>query len=198
MQIAENQPHWAGRVAQRKIERLYESEARGLLDGELVDEVGYGLFARCESILAFTHSHRGETTCPGCLQRMAKAGDTISCSRCNWSSSEQDFLVSSRKKHLHAGRIEPFIEAFVEDFAKAKGSRAKMLLIDILIHRCHGDYEKSDGLRTGAINLIGGKPAQVMAFLDRLGGIRRSELDSEADHEAWVAQVRQERAGGWR
>jgi hypothetical protein len=138
MRIAENQPHWAGRIARRQIERLYESESRGMLDDELVDEVGYGLFARCESMLAFTHSHRGTATCPGCLERMAKDGDTISCSRCHWSTAEEDFLKTSRKKHLHAGRMEPFIEAFAEDFKKARSSRAKMLLIDILIHRCHG------------------------------------------------------------
>ena len=73
-----------------------------------------------------------------------------------------------------------------------------MLLIDILIHRCHGDYEETDGKRPGAINLIGGKPREVVEFLDRLGGIRRSALDSEADHATWVAQVKRERRGGWR
>ncbi len=198
MRIAENQPHWAGRIARHQIERLYERESRGILDDELIDEVGYGLFARCESILAFTHSHRGTATCPGCLETMGKDGETVSCSTCNWSTTEEGFLKSSRKKYLHAGRLEPFIEAFVEDFKKAKGARAKLLLIDILIHRCHGDYEGSEGLRAGAINLIGGKPREVMAFLDRLGGIRRSGLDSEADHGAWVARVKQERPGGWR
>ena len=198
MPMPQHQPPWAGRVPQHQIARLYESDARGILDEELIDEVGYGLLARCESILAFTSSHRGDPICPGCLQSMTREGESISCARCQWSCTEEEFLKSNRKKHLHAGRMEPFLEAYRDDFRKARDARARMLLIDVLIHRCHGEYERSDGLRSGAINLIGGKPRLVMEFLDRLGGVRRSELDSEADHQGWVNRVQEERRGGWR
>ncbi len=41
----------APRVRRDLIRRLYEDEARGLLDDQLLDEVGIGLYARCESIM---------------------------------------------------------------------------------------------------------------------------------------------------
>ena len=198
MSVAEGQPPWAGRVPRNRIERLYESESRGILDEDLVDEVGYALLARCESILAITRGHGGTPVCPGCLKTMERQEECIRCTECNWSTTIEAFRNSYKKKHLHAGRMEPFIEAYVDDFTKARNSREKMLLIDIFIHRCHGDYEETDGKRPGAINLIGGKPREVVEFLDRLGGIRRSALDSEADHDTWVAKVKRECRGGWR
>lgn len=199
MAMPQNQPPWAGRIPQHKIERLYDSDARGILDEELIDDIGYSLLARCESILAFTSSHRRDPICPGCLQNMMRDGDTISCERCQWSCNEEEFLKANRKKHLHAGRLEPFLEEYRDQFPRARDAKARMLLIDILIHRCHGEHEgTADSLRAGAINLIGGKPGQVMEFLDRLGGIRRSQLDEEAGHADWVASVRSKRRGGWR
>jgi len=42
---------WANRVSPGKIRRLYESCARGIVDEHLLDEVAYGFYARCESIL---------------------------------------------------------------------------------------------------------------------------------------------------
>jgi hypothetical protein len=34
---------WARRVEQEKIRRLYETDARGIVDDELIDEVGYAM-----------------------------------------------------------------------------------------------------------------------------------------------------------
>lgn len=198
MGAAEGQPPWVGRVSRNRIERLYDAESRGILDEDLVDEVGYALLARCECILAVTRSHTGTPICPGCLRPMEAQGENLNCTTCNWSTTIRGFRDSYKKKHLHAGRMEPFIEAFVDDFKKARTPREKMLLIDILIHRCHGDYEETDGKRLGAINLIGGRPREIAEFLDRLGGIRRSDRHVEADHVTWVAKVKRERRAGWR
>ena len=44
-------PRWAGRVPQHTIKRLYETDARGIYDEELIDEIGWGLHARCQSLL---------------------------------------------------------------------------------------------------------------------------------------------------
>jgi hypothetical protein len=38
--------HWAERVSRRDIQRLYESDAQGMLDTELLDEVHYAIYAR--------------------------------------------------------------------------------------------------------------------------------------------------------
>jgi hypothetical protein len=43
---------WAPRVNPSLIRRLYEADARGIVDDELFDDVGSALHARCQSILA--------------------------------------------------------------------------------------------------------------------------------------------------
>lgn len=194
------QPPWAGRVPRNRIERLYRLESDGVLDEDSVNEVGFALLARCESMIAATRGHVQTPVCPGCLKTMALDGDTVTCRACNWSTTVAAFRDSYKGKHLHAGRLEPFIEAYVEDFRKARTAKDRMLLIDILIHRCHGDFEESEvgAKRLGAINLIGGKPREVKEFLDRLGGIPRNQLEAEAGHATWVAKVKRERRAGWR
>ncbi|HEY3341750.1 MAG TPA: hypothetical protein VGK81_07020, partial [Anaerolineae bacterium] len=59
-------PHWAPRVKQNLIRRLYETDARGIYDEELIDEVGYALLARCEAFIAAVEASRGKVTCPAC------------------------------------------------------------------------------------------------------------------------------------
>ena len=62
--------YWAPRARPELIRRLYESDAAGLLDGELVDEVGYALLLRCKTIQCVT-----ERRCPECHERMQGAFD---------------------------------------------------------------------------------------------------------------------------
>jgi hypothetical protein len=57
---------WAPRVPPHTIRRLYETDARGIVDEEQVDEVGYALYARCRSILRVTAAHGHHATCPRC------------------------------------------------------------------------------------------------------------------------------------
>ena len=52
-------PVWAERVAQRKIRRLYENDAKGIYDEALIDDVGYALFARCQSFITANEATKG-------------------------------------------------------------------------------------------------------------------------------------------
>ncbi len=66
-----------------------------------------------------------------------------------------------------------------------------MTLIDILISRYHGEFERDEG-RPGGLNLIGGKRKEVRAFLNDLAkGAPRP--GREQTHQAWVEKTRQER-----
>jgi hypothetical protein len=47
---SENELRWARRVQQDLIRRLYALDAKGIEDEELVNEAGYAMYARCESI----------------------------------------------------------------------------------------------------------------------------------------------------
>ncbi|MGI6704943.1 MAG: hypothetical protein ACOX6S_01330 [Clostridia bacterium] len=40
-------PTWAPKVNPNKIRRLYQQDAKGILDDELLDDVGYSLYGSC-------------------------------------------------------------------------------------------------------------------------------------------------------
>ena len=51
LRMGADEIEWARRVPKSKIRRLYESDASGLLDEDLLEEVGSLLLQRCKSIL---------------------------------------------------------------------------------------------------------------------------------------------------
>ena len=63
--------YWAPRVRLHKVRALYLSNARGIYDDELIDDVGIALLLRCESILEFTEALEGRVKCKRC------ASDTL-------------------------------------------------------------------------------------------------------------------------
>ncbi len=86
----ERNPPWAPPLTQREIYRLYTTDARGITDEDLINDVGYGLYARCESILIATEAYRGRVACPRCTQAIYHnhAPDAqLVCSQCDWQKS---------------------------------------------------------------------------------------------------------------
>ena len=59
-------PDWAPRLTKSMISRLYELDAKGLRDDELIEDAGIRLYMRCQSILTATKASRGTVTCPLC------------------------------------------------------------------------------------------------------------------------------------
>src|SRR5438552_1783938 len=77
---------WAPRVNPHKIRRLYETDARGIVDDELIEEVGFALYSRCQSILIATEAHAGRVQCPRCGRLVPHTGDRnafIACDQCS-------------------------------------------------------------------------------------------------------------------
>ncbi|NKB70475.1 MAG: hypothetical protein GKR89_25680 [Candidatus Latescibacteria bacterium] len=163
-------PDWAPRVAKRKIAELYLKDAKGLVDEELIDEVGYAILFRCESIVEASEAARGRVACPQCrtvFRRPTTSDDALRCSQCAWQSTWTAYKKSYQHKQLSGGGAEPFFKGYIEQFPKARTGREKMVMIDTLIHRFHGELRKSP-TRTAAVNLIEGKVTDVLAFLDDL------------------------------
>ncbi|MDP6038304.1 MAG: hypothetical protein QGG64_07130 [Candidatus Latescibacteria bacterium] len=52
--------------ATKKIRQFYETDAKGIYDEDLIDDVGYGLLARCESFIIANRTRSGEVLCPQC------------------------------------------------------------------------------------------------------------------------------------
>src|SRR5581483_11308548 len=102
-------PRWAPRVSRDKIRRLYEEIARGLVDDELVDDVGFGLYARCQAILTVRDIwtlHR--VPCAACGAVLSLPTDwlmesvdyLLRCDGCGWTLRWGDYWGTFRHQEL--------------------------------------------------------------------------------------------------
>lgn len=167
---------WASRVHPNKLRRLYELDAQGILDEELLDNVGYALYSRCQSILHVSSAMLGNVHCPRCdtiIKRQSM--DPVSvlhCTTCGWETTWGAYYNTYRTQELGAGGALDMFQAFVARWEHVRTARDKMLLIDQLIHRWHWETQRQRpkfGLgRPTGVNLIEGNRKQVLAFLDTL------------------------------
>ena len=187
-------PQWAPRVQRAKVLELYRKNADGIFDEELIEDIGISFLARCMSIVEASAAHRGQVKCVSCLHtyQRVKGSDRTECPKCGWSVPWAAYHKTYRRKQLIGGAFLPFARAFIEDYPKAKTPKEKMTLIDILIHRYHGELQDGErGYRAGAIGLVGGKQPEIKRFLDELNA-GRVLTDEQRQHEtAWVEKVRQ-------
>jgi hypothetical protein len=156
---------WAPKVRPFKIRQLYENDARGIVDEELIDEVGYALYARCESVWLVT-----ERRCPECHEQCTKSEGKrpiLACPACGWSASWESYKRSYKGKRIHGGRAYEFFLTYMDEFRRARGPRQKMLAIDRVVHALH---ESLDQVWTtpASVNLIEGTRDEVIDFLDSL------------------------------
>lgn len=162
---------WARRVPQRLIERLYVLDAKGIVDEELIDEVGYAMYARCESIRIATQAHFGRVTCRACrnvVERPVGSGKehVVACD-CGWRQTWGDYLKQYQRRQLFGGNAYPAFEEFLERWPRARTPRDKLLAIDRLIHACHLP-PRMPWARPAATNLIEGTASELAVFLDGL------------------------------
>jgi len=183
---------WASRVNPRTIRQLYETDARGIVDEELLNDVGYALLARCQSILSATEAQAGRVTCPRCRQVIVreasrswdKPDETLSC-RCGWSARWRDYFASYQGKHLVGGGATAMHRTFVEDFGHARTPAEKMRAIDRLIHAFHWELVSEPG-RSAAREVIYAKnTTELLTFLDGLAYGEGSTPGLRENKAAW-------------
>jgi hypothetical protein len=176
-------------VRKHKIRLLYERDALGITDDELIDDVGWSLWARCRSFLAANEAVQGRATCPVCEHIVSHTGnkeELLRCEECGWQLRWGDYFATIQHKQLSGA--EPVLALF-RDFAgrfpRAETAPEKMLLIDSLIHGFHW-AQKYGPTRPVAVNLIEGRLADVIAFLDRLSYGEDSTAGIREKRDAWV------------
>ena len=160
---------WARRVRPDLIRRLYLLDAKGIADEELVNNVGYAMYARCESIRIATEAHAGRATCRKCgaaIEHRWVRDELLSCP-CGWTTTWRAYLKSYQRKQLYGGNAYPDFLAFLERWPGARSYRDKLLAIDRLIHACHLPA-RMPWARPAATNLIEGTASELGAFLDEL------------------------------
>ncbi len=185
-------PRWAPRVKQSLIRRLYETDARGICDEELIDEVGYALLARCESFIAAVEASRGKVTCPACGETLFHdhAPDAVLlCMGCGWQMSWANYFRTFQHKQLSgADPVLALFRSFIDGFLKPRSGRDKMVLIDQLIHGFHLSL-LGEPTRTTAVNLIEGTYHEVVHFLDDLSYGAASTPGTHDVREDWRTKI---------
>jgi len=165
-----NSLRWARRVHPDVIRRLYASDARGIQDEDLVNEAGYAIYARCESIRVATEAHFGRATCSRCRSVIVRAGwskeELMRCD-CGWSLTWAEYHQTYKRKQLVGGKAYPFFTEFIESWPGMKMYRDKLLAIDKLIHALHVDATHGFA-RPAACNLIECTLREALALMNEL------------------------------
>jgi hypothetical protein len=160
-------PRFAPKVPIGWIVQLYRRDALGLRDDALLDRVARRLYARCRDVLLVSDSR---LRCPVCQTEFAVpwVGQPVdrraACPACGWALTAGAFHASFRHHDLLGANARAAFAMFVERYPGAGGYRARMLLVDSLVHAVHS----SGG--PAARNLLEGQPRRVLALLDALAG----------------------------
>ena len=171
---------WAQQVERHKISKLYSTNAAGIYDEELVDEIAYSMLARAESIIKVTKYHSvGILDCPLCSHAVERDGrdskkppkpDSMLLCPCGWSISHGELHKTYQHKQLVGGAAMPIIEDTVKSFPGRGTYFDKILWIDKLIHAFHGELnaqheETGMAYRPAARNFIEGSLMQVVELI---------------------------------
>ena len=182
---------WSPKIRQSKIRQLYQNDARGTVDEILVEDVGLDLLDRCRSIWLVT---RREVECPRCsatfslcepdswktlpgVQRCPTPG-------CGWETTADEWHESWKHRELLGTAAMDAIEAYLQDYPRARRTEERMVCIDQLIHSFHINLRTGKATRSFANNLIEGSLDQVIAFLDQLSAKTRG-----VDKDQWRAEI---------
>jgi RNase P subunit RPR2 len=193
--------HWAKRVSRRDIQRLYESDAQGLLDEDLLNEVHYAIYVRvCDMFEVREAQQYGRVKCRQCRApitqpyRMGTRNKTnvLKCEQCGWQVTCGEFYKSYTGKSMLPGSVTDIFESYMEHFPKAKKPVEKLLLIDWLIHQFHV-MQGVPGKTVGQ-NVIQGTADQVRDLIETLAygpGNTEGLLPAEEWRATYYNPVRQ-------
>jgi hypothetical protein len=160
---------WSPRLNPEKLRRLYETDARGIIDEELLDEVAFTLYSRCDSILTVTESIWGKTRCPRCATWVTPTDEgQLHCEQCDWQATRAEYHKSWEHQQLNGTNARGVFQEFVRSLPLVRTPQEKMRLVDTLIHACHHDLRRGTPGGSVARNLLEGKGRAMKELLDRL------------------------------
>ena len=174
-----------------RIRRIYLNDASGVIDEELVDDVGWALHARCESILMVTSA--SQVDCPSCDARITAAGerwskeDGLRCANCGWAATYGQWRDSWRHRDLTGGNAIYAFEEFAKSYPQLRTTTERMLAIDRLINAFHWSLRRDEPSGPAAANILGGSKDEVLAFLDELAATDGpDQAESGRRRRAWA------------
>jgi transposase-like protein len=186
---------WSPRVPQHKIRRLYDLDAQGIVDEDLINDVAYSFSARCQDIVTVYEAQQGRVKCPRCdtiiLRESFARAEKLICPECDWQVTWEAYSTTYKGQQFYAGKgaVAAF-QQFVDALPRAATPRARMLHIDRVIHSFHRELKALEAhpdfkSRPTAVNLIEGRLGDVIALLDELALGPDAPPDRRARYEAW-------------
>ena len=158
-----NKYRWSPKISRQSLKRLYTNDVTGINDEDLVDEVGFTLYARClqgqdEGRLKDT----GKLKCHHCSETLqATSNDALMTCSCGYQYLFREYRRAFRENNMPHGAAAAVFNAFVENWPRAKDYAAKMILIDNLVHEFHINLNSGVKGRFVGINLIEGTKKQI-------------------------------------
>ena len=160
-----NKYNWSPAVPRDKIKRLYESDARGIINSELLDDVGFSIYARClQAQEEIEIMDRGKIKCHNCSHILNYFPGLITCS-CGYQYMYKDYRRSFRANNMPTGGAAHIFNKFIIEWPKMNSDAEKMRLIDWLIHEFHINLLSGSKGRFVGINLIQGTKSQIKELI---------------------------------
>lgn len=196
---------WAPRVSLSKIRELYVQEARGTCDDEMIDAVGFSLYARCQSVMEFTEACAGRVRCKRCAKagqetiierRTKKPVEVLRCPVCGWQVRWRVYLAESEKVdgQLHAGNAGEAFRRYVTKYPQSRSREEKILAIDRLIHEFHwvlvDEAKEPEAWKPAGVNLLRGSTTQVLDLLNELTYGDHTPPELLENRDWWLSQKR--------
>ena len=178
---------WAKKVPPEKIKRLYEQDAKGIYDEELVDEVGISLYARVDSMIMVTSSNLCHPLCIECRTEIPNSfqkGFISVCPNCGWTIDIFEYRESYKGQTLNGVGALPELKEFAAKYPLAKTYAEKMRMIDFLIHTFHGNLSEEPS-RPTATNVIEGNAGEIANLIFTLAYGENSTVAKQALDE-WL------------
>ena len=155
---------WTPAVSRAKIKRLYEDDTKGLLDSDLLDDVGYTFYARClQGKEEWEIMQERKVRCHNCGNVLPI--ERLCTCECGYQYTYKEYRKSFRAHNMPAGAAKQIFYDFIENWPKAKNNIIKMRVIDNLIHECHFNIRSGAKGRPVGFNLIQGTNSQVIDLI---------------------------------
>ena len=150
---------WSPKISQGKIKKLYATDAKHIRDEELVDEVGFMIYARClqgRDERQFAKSNK--LKCHYCGEINKKPSNGLIVCPCGYAYIFREYMRDMNKKRMPSWS---FHYDFINKWEVARTYSDKMMVIDFLIHECHKNMFSGVNRNSAGINLIHGTNKQV-------------------------------------
>jgi len=176
-----NKFKWCRKVSRNELKRLYQSDAKGFIDEDLLEDVGFSFYMRCKQAKEVReHMENGRIVCHYCGAALSsdviKVGNYTPFSKdnlpmvcdCGYSYTYREYRRSCNAANMPGGRAEPVFDEYMRKWQGCKEAAQKMMCVDWLIHECHMTLMSGLAGRSVCVNLIEGTKTQISDLINGL------------------------------